>query len=113
MKKTGSSTGRSVKLPVRLKALFWDYEFARLSWKSDSDLIIGRVLAVGDWESIKWLRRKLGDERLRTWIEVRTGAGLSPRQLRFWELVLELPHRTVNAWLKDPRRKAWDGRRHS
>ncbi len=113
MNQASSRRRASGKLPVRLRALFWDYEFAGLSWKSDSDLIIGRVLATGDWDSIKWLGRKLGDERLRTWIEKRSGAGLSPRQLRFWEVVLELPHRKVNAWLRDPRRQVWDGRRHS
>jgi hypothetical protein len=38
------------------------------------------------------------------------GAELSPRQLRFWELVLELPHRQVNAWLAATCRTIWDRR---
>ena len=39
-----------------------------------------------------------------------SGAGLSARQLRFWELILELPHREVNAWLAEPARRIWEAR---
>jgi hypothetical protein len=100
-------------LPHRLKPLFWDHRFARLTWETDSDLITSRVLAAGDWDSVRWLRRTMGDEALRAWLERRRGAGLSSRQLRFWELVLKLSHREVNAWLADPRRQVWEGRRHA
>jgi hypothetical protein len=99
------------RLPQRLRPLFWDHRFARLTWEADADLIAGRILAVGDWTAVRWLRRSLGDDALRTWLERRCGAGLSPRQLRFWELVLDLPHREVNAWLADPGRQTWAGRR--
>jgi hypothetical protein len=113
MKERKRQAPRSERLPQRLKRLFWDYHFARLSWHADSDLIIGRILAAGDWDSVRWLRRTLGDESLRAWLTLRRGAGLSSRQLRFWELVLNLPHPEVNSWLADPGRKAWEGRRHA
>jgi hypothetical protein len=103
----------SGQLPQRLKHFFWDHHFPRLSWEADSDLITGRVLAAGDWDSVRWLRRKLGDDALRTWLVRRRGAGLSSRQLRFWEVVLDLSHREVNAWLADPGRQVWEGRRHA
>jgi hypothetical protein len=101
------------RLPRLLRPLFWEYDFARLTWKADADLIIGRVLTVGSWEAIQWLRRRLPNPALKDWIEFRCGAGLSARQLRFWELVLELPHRRVNSWLRDPTRKLWEGRHHA
>ena len=101
---------RATRLPLRLRPLFWDYDFARLSWDADRDLIVGRVLAVGDWESVRWLLRRLSKPVLREWLEQREGAGLSGRQLRFWELILKLPHRQVNAWLADPGRQVWEGR---
>jgi hypothetical protein len=100
-------TGR---LPARVRRLFWDYEPSRLTWQRDRDLIILRILTAGDWEAVQWVRTRLGDEALRAWLLKREGAGLSPRQLRFWELILSLPHRQVNAWLADPSRQAWDGR---
>jgi hypothetical protein len=101
---------RRAKLPGRLRPLFWDYRFASLSWNEDAPLIIHRVLSCGDWQSIRWLRRRAGDERLRAWLIERRGAGLSPRQLRFWELIWKIPPRLVNTWLADPARSIWDRR---
>jgi hypothetical protein len=100
------------RLPARLRPFFWDHDFGRLRWERDVDLITGRLLADGDWEAVCWLRRRLGDAALRAWLERRQGAGLSPRQLRFWELILHLPRRTVSRWLAAPGRQVWDRRRH-
>lgn len=103
---------KTKRLPARVRRLFWDYELPRLTWKQDRDLIISRVLAVGEWEAVQWVRAHLGDDALRAWLLEHQGAGLSPRQLRFWELILDLPHQQVNAWLADPGRQAWDRRHH-
>ena len=65
------------RLPRTLRPFFWDYDFARLSWAADRDLIIGRILAVGNWDSLRWLRRRLPDPELRAWLVHRRGAGLS------------------------------------
>lgn len=106
-------TANTIRLPRQLRAFFWDYDFACLTWAEDRELIIARLLAVGNWQAIQWLRGRLGDPALREWLERRQGAGLSPRQLRFWELVLGLPHRQVSTWLAAPGRQVWDRRRHS
>ena len=97
-------------LPSRLEPLFWEHDFSQLRWDADRDLIIGRILTAGDWESIKWLVEQLGRPALRVWIEERRGRGLDPQQLRFWEVVLGLPHRKVSKWIEaiDP---VWAGRR--
>ncbi|HZU36325.1 MAG TPA: hypothetical protein VFA18_10480 [Gemmataceae bacterium] len=94
-----------------LRPLFWDYPFRKLSWAEDRDLVTSRVLAVGDLDALRWLRRRLGDDALRQWLEHRRGAGLSRRQLRFWELILHIPRRTVNSWLADESQRIWDQRR--
>ncbi len=103
---------RSPRLPARLRRLFWDQDADRLRWDRDRDLIVGRLLAVGGWDAMRWLRCRLGDADLRAWLLEHRGAGLSPRQLRFWEVVLGLPRRAVTAWVTAPGRAAWDGRRH-
>ncbi len=100
------------RLPSRLWCLFWDHDFGRLTWQADTDLIIGRILTAGDWEAIRWLRRRLPEAALRDWLQCRNGGELSARQLRFWELLLRLPRRQVDAWLRDPARQVWEGRRH-
>jgi hypothetical protein len=97
-------------IPKALEPLFWEYEFGEIEWDSDRDLIIRRVLSAGGWEAISWLRKELGDQVLREWIIATKGRSLNPRQLRFWQLILDLPARTVSAWIKESRRYTWTTR---
>lgn len=97
-------------LPKAIRGLFWDYRPNSINWEADPDLVISRILSDGDWEAISWLRQSLGDTRLRSWIETRRGRGLDARRLRFWEIVLDIPHRRVSAWLADPARQVWEHR---
>jgi hypothetical protein len=97
-------------LPEELRPIFWDYDFRPLRWDKDRDLIMSRILSHGDWQALKWLWSRVDSAILRNWLLTRRGAGLSSRQLRFWELILELPHRAVNGWLKDKGRMVWDRR---
>ena len=73
-------------------------------------MIIGRVLAAGAWKHICWLLGRLSRPELCEWLVARNGAGLSARQLRFWELIAKVPRHQVDAWLADPARKVWEGR---
>lgn len=97
-------------LPKSLKPFFWDYPFSKLSFNADRDLIIRRVLSSGSWDAVLWVRKKIGDENLKKWLIAHQGRGLSPRQLRFWELILDLPKRQVNAWVKTARETPWGKR---
>ena len=97
-------------LPDCPRPLFWEYDFPALTWETDQDLIIGRILTSGGWEATRWLRARVSARDLRDWIKHRRGRGLSPRQLRFWELVLRLPRREVTGWLNDPGRQTWQQR---
>jgi hypothetical protein len=82
-----------------LRPFFWEYNFRALSWANDRDLIVSRILSSGTWKAVGWLRSRLGDAELAEWITHRHGRGLSRKQLRFWELILKLPHRQVELWL--------------
>lgn len=88
------------RLPRRLKRLFWEYDFSKLRWEEDRDLVIGRILSRGDWESVSWLLAKIGRKGLRRWLMEHQARGLDARRLRFWELILKLPHRTVTQWIE-------------
>ena len=102
----------SQSLPTAVKKLFWDLDTRHLRWERDREMIIGRVLASGPWDTVKWLRSTAGDEAIRAWIEEHEGRGLSPKQLRFWQVILEIPRRRVDTWLRDERRQVWDRRAH-
>jgi hypothetical protein len=97
-------------LPKKFKPLFWDVDFGSLSWQKHRDYIIGRILERGDWSAIEFVRRKTTDEGIKDWILRREGRGLDNRQLRFWQVVLELDNRTVNAWLARNKTNPWFNR---
>jgi DNA-binding transcriptional ArsR family regulator len=101
---------RATPLPRALRAFFWDYRFDQLTWVADRELVTRRLLTHGSWEAITWLRRKMGDGELRKWLIAHRGRGLSPRQLRFWSLVLAIPHRQVKTWVQTERTNPWSGR---
>jgi hypothetical protein len=109
---TGAVARDGKALPAPVRALFWDVASRSLRWDRDRELIVGRVLASGPWETVQWLRATAGDEAIRTWIETHEGRGLSPRQLRFWQLMLGIPARQVDRWLRSDRREVWDYRTH-
>ena len=100
----------SLSLSETLRPFFWDCDFSRISWKEDREFIVGRILSHGTWEAIQWLRETVGDESLRDYLVAHHGKNLSPHQLRFWELILRLPHQAVSAWLSDAGRTVWDRR---
>jgi hypothetical protein len=97
------------KLPEILRPLFWDCDFDQLTWSEHRDFVVGRVLSAGSWNAIDWLRARHSDLDLRQWIERRQGRGLTPQQLRFWELVLEMPSTRIDAWLESPGRRISEG----
>lgn len=97
-------------LPKSVRLYFWDYPSAKLSLKTDRDLIIRRLLTSGSWDSIQWLRKRVSDGDLREWLIAHHGRGLSPRQLRYWELMLGLPARRVNRWVQTARNSPWGQR---
>lgn len=94
-----------------VQSLFWEYDQADLCWEDDRDLIIRRVLSQGNHHAIRWLRRHVGDVQLREWLLQRSGDQLSPKQLRFWELILDLPSEQVDAWVDTWRHGIWHSRR--
>lgn len=99
-----------IRLPPAIKQLFWDLDPRVLRWERDREQIMGRILASGPWETVRWLRSTAGDEAIRSWIEQHEGRGLSPRQLRFWQVVAGIPRRRVDTWLKAESRQVWDRR---
>ncbi|MBI2919202.1 MAG: hypothetical protein HYY01_14600 [Chloroflexi bacterium] len=100
----------SLPLPRDLKPLFWDVEFRRLRWPRDRDFITGRVLAEGGYQHTRWLTETAGKGAIREWVIQRRGRGLSARTLRFWEVVLDLSHRQVTAWIAEQLAYPWSSR---
>jgi hypothetical protein len=56
---------RLPELVVRNAArLFWDAAVERIDPERHEDFVIGRVLSQGDWETVRSLRKTVGDDAL-------------------------------------------------
>jgi hypothetical protein len=87
--------------------LFWDYPAGAISPEADRDLLVRRVTAEGGWREMSLLRSRVGDQAIRDVIERTEARGLSPQRIRFWRLVLGLPARRADAWVRLARESTW------
>jgi len=94
-------------------SLFWDYPGRRLSVARDRDLIIRRILAEGGLLHVRFIRRRVGDEAIREVLVRSQARGLSPQRIRFWQLLLDVPTRVANAWVRSARAGTWARRRRA
>ncbi len=106
----GKYVARYRPLPSEFAAYFWDVDFVILSWQAHRDFIIRRVLQVGGLEALRWVLDTLGEDGLRQWIMRQHGKGLTPRQLCFWEAILDLPHEAVTPWVRAAQESVWGQR---
>jgi hypothetical protein len=102
----------AAELPSAVSDLLWDVAPAELRLPQHRDFLIGRILARGTWAAVQWLRRELSDAEIAAYLQRTRGRLLSPRQLRFWELVLGLDENAVSGWIAERRdgAKLWDRR---
>jgi hypothetical protein len=96
-----------------IKPLFWDVDFQALSWNEHRDFIIRRVLERGSFAMLRWLRRTVGDEGLAAWIQTHRGGGLSPRQIAYWQIALDLPQSQASQWIGNASLTIWERRTSS
>ncbi len=106
----GAPPVASDTLPEWLRPFFWDTDFNKVSWQDNRDYVIRRLLSSGTFDAMRWVLAEIGEEALRQWILQHEGRGLSSRQLRFWQAVLDLPGERVDAWLNSEGRRLWEGR---
>jgi hypothetical protein len=92
-------------------SLFWDYPEKRLSLARDREMVIRRILAEGGLLHVRFLRRRVGDEVIREVLLRSQARGLSPQRIRFWQLLLDVPARLANAWVRSARAGTWARRR--
>ena len=96
-----------------MASLFWDYPDKRLSLARDRELVIRRILAEGGLLHVRFIRRRVGDEAIRDVLLRSQARGLSPQRIRFWQLLLDVPARVANAWVRSARSGTWARRRRA
>lgn len=78
----------SVRLPRRMKSLFWNVDCDRLDTERDADLVLSRVLERGRMVDVEWAIERYGAARIRRFFREAPRPELSRRTLRFWRVVL-------------------------
>src|SRR5262245_13470456 len=97
-----------VELPEPVTRCLWDTDLGSVRWETARDAILGRVRVHGDWDALRGLRKTAGDDAIRAWLVATCARRLSRRQIRFWQLLLDLPEAQVAEWLALPGRTVWD-----
>jgi hypothetical protein len=90
--------------------LFWDYSGRTLSVARDRDLVVRRVAGEGGLREVRMLRASVGDAAIRDVIERTAARGMSPQRIRFWQLLIGLPARRADAWVRAARASTWASR---
>jgi len=89
-----------VKIPKKMKWLFWSYDIKSLDLKEDKDYIITQVLNYGTWEDLQWLFRAYPKKEISEMVK-NPGRGLwFEKVLNFWTTIFNIRLK------KDIRKKA-------
>jgi hypothetical protein len=102
----------STPIPAHLHRYFWEYDPERLSLEESRHTILLRLLQSGGMDALRWLRATVSDDELRTLLVRRRGRGITPRRLRFWGLMLDVPEEQVDEWVAAERATVWNRRTH-
>jgi hypothetical protein len=70
-------------------------------------LIVRRVATDGGLSEIRMLRSRVGDEAIREVILRTDARGMSPQRIRFWQLLLGVPARRADTWVRAARSGSW------
>jgi len=110
MARAGSGRPKSARLPPYVRELFWEYGPRGVSWSRHRGFIVKRILSDGESRALRWLRRNMTDGELRRWFRETRGRALDPPRLRYWEVVLGLPKKEVDGWIRSMRKGPWHRR---
>lgn len=97
-------------IPDHLRQYFWEYDPEQLSLDSSRHTVLLRLMQEGGLDAVRWLRQNASDDELRTLLVRRRGRGISPKRLRFWGLMLNLPDAQVDDWIIAERSNPWNRR---
>lgn len=101
-----------MELPQSVRTLLSEYDLREgtdgAGWQRAA---VERVMSRGRWEEMRWLLAAFDRDRLRSYLGGRGRRALSPRELRFWCMVCEVPPAQADVWVAEARsrERAWRG----
>jgi hypothetical protein len=97
-------------IPDHLRRYFQEYDPDRLSLDRNRHTVLLRLLQEGGLDAVHWLRQNVADDEICTMLVRRRGRGITPKRLRFWALMLNLPDAQVDDWISSERSSPWNRR---
>jgi hypothetical protein len=101
---------KSIVIPEPLRRYFWDYDPDQAVFAGNRHTILLRLMQEGGLDAVRWLRQNASEDELRTLLIRRHGRGISPKRLRFWGFLLDLPDVQVDRWVAAERSNIWNRR---
>jgi len=82
-----------IKIPLRMKWLFWSYDIKSLDLKRDKKYIITQVLNHGTWEDLKWLYKAYSEKEIKAVLKRPMRGVWFEKVLNFWTTIfgIKLP----------------------
>lgn len=80
----------NLKIPSRMKWLFWSYDIKSLDIKDDKDYIVAQVLNYGTWEDLKWLYSVYAEKEIEDVVKNPRRGVWFEKVLNFWALMLDI-----------------------
>lgn len=77
------------RVPKQFHSIFWDVDPNILDTEEYPEYIMERILEYGTMESVKWMRKTFGDERIKQFILGKGRRRLSTLTINFWQTILE------------------------
>ena len=79
-----------IKIPQKMKWLFWSYDIRSLDLKEDKDYIIPQVLNYGTWEDVKWLYRVYPEKEIKKVVKNPRRGVWFEKVLNFWVTIFNI-----------------------
>jgi len=79
-----------LKIPSKMKWLFWSYDIKSLSLKKDKDYIIPQVLNYGAWDDLKWLYKVYSEKEIKKVVENPRRGIWFKKVLKFWTTIFNI-----------------------
>ena len=79
-----------VKIPSKMKWLFWSYDIKSLDLKDDKDYIIPQVLNYGTWDDLKLLFKIYSEREIKEVIKNPSRGLWFEKVLNFWLTIFNI-----------------------
>lgn len=97
------------KVPKQFHEVFWEVDPEQLDTEKNPEYIMERILEYGTLEGVRWVRKTIGDEKIKEFITGRARRSLSSKTLNFWQKILKLrPEECIDIFSRKTKYSFWE-----